>query len=839
MTHRLLLSAALAIAALPSLVAAPPEGFALPDGALHRFGSRQLRHPETVYTMLVSPDGKLLLTAGVKVIVVWDLRTLNPKCVLRDQFMPGYSPDPGPGRFAFTADSKALLVTNARQGVARQLNEVPTVDVATVYDLDTGKPRFNMRGDYDYFRTAWVSAGGKEIAVLSRMSARFYDANDGKELKKVALRTDSSGPAWVAPAADLVLTTPYRPNGQMSLSVLDARAGKEVYTSEVTGRLLSAALRPDGKRLVAHEQTGKVRVHDLEARKELYAFDHPADKQRGPMRFSADGNTLFFGGQHGQLYRWDLKENRRLPDVGRHSQWTLTSIALCPDESILYTTGADKLVRRWDLKTGKQLPLPEGYLTQTAVVPTPDGKHLLVADHGGALDVYDLATAKRVKAIQSSVGMHGMDCVAVSDDGRWFAGGRTIQDVRLYDLKAGKEERVIPMVEKPDTKGSDHVKRVAFGPGGKVLYTATGQTGTTAWEIPGGKQLWRAAGGPLVAVDPRGRWVVSGGGFNSEAVRWALLDTADGQVIRLVDVAQEAQPPAGGMAGGEPIYPPYLTDLRFTPDGSRLVTAHYDGTVRTWDPDTGKQLTRMKDTFRGQAGLAVSPDSKWVAVGRPDGKIIVWELATQKTVLNLEGHDSMVRDVVFTPDGRGLVGNADLSPVLWSLEPRDLHTADSPEALWLGLATENAERAYRLQWGLIRNPKSAVSLFREYVKPAGLAIDRASFDKWVMNLDSPQFRTREAAERELTRAGPKVPIGWLTTALAGAKSGELRARLDRVLAARDKPLPDEWRLGRAVQILERAGTAEAKELLRSWAAAPAGTQVAVEAKAALDRLGQR
>jgi hypothetical protein len=60
------------------------------------------------------------------------------------------------------------------------------------------------------------------------------------------------------------------------------------------------------------EQTWMVnfRVHDLDDKKEIQTFNHPAEGQMGPMRFSADRQTLYFGGQHGQLYRWDLKNNK-------------------------------------------------------------------------------------------------------------------------------------------------------------------------------------------------------------------------------------------------------------------------------------------------------------------------------------------------------------------------------------------------------------------------------------------------------------------------------------------------------------------------------------------------
>ena len=59
------------------------------------------------------------------------------------------------------------------------------------------------------------------------------------------------------------------------------------------------------------------------------------------MQFSADQQTLYFGGQHGRLYRWDLKNNKMLPDVGQHSTWTLSGIALSPEGRYLATANAD------------------------------------------------------------------------------------------------------------------------------------------------------------------------------------------------------------------------------------------------------------------------------------------------------------------------------------------------------------------------------------------------------------------------------------------------------------------------------------------------------------------
>jgi hypothetical protein len=181
------------------------------------------------------------------------------------------------------------------------------------------------------------------------------------------------------------------------------------------------------------------------------------------------------------------------------------------------------------------------------------------------------------------------------------------------------------------------------------------------------------------------------------------------------------------------------------------------------------------------------------------------------------------------------VSNADLAPVLWDLCPEDLPA----DGLWEALASDDAARAYKAEWALVRDPAAAVKLFGERIKPADLAVSRAQFDRSVADLDSPQFRVREAAEKELTAAGGKVPIGWLRKALADSKADEPRARLGRVLARREKePDPGAWRLSRAVQALELAGTEEAKGLLKAWAAAQASPLVD-EAKEALGRVAKR
>lgn len=491
-------------------------------------------------------------------------------------------------------------------------------------------------------------------------------------------------------------------------------------------------------------------------------------------------------------------------------------------------------------RSDREVPGP----TRTVMALTADGKQLGVADYAGRIDVWDVATGRLVKRLQDR-GSDPIHSVAVSPDGRWLACGRTRPDIQLWDLNAGKLVATIPLKSTDDKRRPGTPERMAFSPDGKALYTGidiysdSEHRGSTGWEVPSGKRLWNVTGvGYNLAADPRGRWVLTG--LLDEPARLVLIDAATGKVARALSPIEPSWEPDEG--GGFAADASTTLDRMITPDGTRLISVHGDTTIRAWDPETGRELTRIKwgkDRANEPGGLSCSPDGKWVAV-RDGTTILVWELASGKQVYTISGHDAPVREMAFARDGRGLIGNAGPAPILWSLRPKELPDIDRPaDVLWDALGADDAAAAYRLQWALIADPKAAAKLISSRVRPADLVMPRARFDKLVKAVDSPEFAERERAERDLSAAGLAVPAAWLRQALSANGSEEVQARLGRVLARRETPGPARWRIERAVQVLELAGTDETTAVLKEWAGGPAGSDLAVEATAALKRLAGR
>ena len=481
-------------------------------------------------------------------------------------------------------------------------------------------------------------------------------------------------------------------------------------------------------------------------------------------------------------------------------------------------------------------------LTGASFAQTPDGKHLVVGDKSGRLDVFDFATGRLSRRLQEA-GAGVIRVVAVSPDGQWLACGRGRGDVQLWDLAAGKAVRTLDVGAGSNENGRGDVQRVVFGPDSKVLFTSVDaysggpNSGNSAWDVATGKRLWNTpAVGYNLAADPKGRWVLTGL-LQEEPARLGLLDAATGKVVRSLVIEPGLQTDETGLVFGDASAA--TLDRMFTPDGSRLVTIHGDNTVRVWDPEAGKEVTRMKLDPRRTAepgGLAGSPDGRWVAV-RGDREVQVWEVASGRWAYTVRGLEGSPRELAFTRDGRGLLTSSGPSPVLWPLRPTTLPALDRPaDELWTALGGDDSAGAYRLVWAFAENPKAAVPLFRDRVRPAELVMARDRFDRLVTALDAPRYAARERAEADLMRAGLAVPVPWLRTAMTTTRSEEVQARLRRVLGARETPGPARWRLARAVQALEMAGTAEARALLKEWSTGPVGGFLTEEATAAVSRL---
>jgi hypothetical protein len=143
---------------------------------------------------------------------------------------------------------------------------------------------------------------------------------------------------------------------------------------------------------------------------------------------------------------------------------------------------------------------------------------------------------------------------------------------------------------------------------------------------------------------------------------------------------------------------------------------------------------------------------------------------------------------------------------------------------------------YRALCWLADHPYRAIPLLTKQLRPA-TAADPEVLQRLLADLDHADFARREAATKELARLGDGAAT-LLQKARQAGPSPEARRRIDELLARLKGPVTDTEMLRsiRAVEVLERIASPEARDLLRVLAEGDSGGRLTREARLSLERL---
>ena len=489
---------------------------------------------------------------------------------------------------------------------------------------------------------------------------------------------------------------------------------------------------------------------------------------------------------------------------------------------------------------------------------TPDGKTIITANSSSAVILRDGITGAVLRSLKIDQGT--VAGLALSADGKTLAVACSLGSVQLWSLPEGKA-----LTNPRGHQGS--VEAVAFTADGKTLASA-GADGIRLWDVAGGKELKSIpvtdARLTSLAFSPNGKTLVSAGTCIS---RQAGLPIIDSDLVRLWDVAsgkQTVRLPIKGHA------------VAFSADGRQLIAGGYGvyqvrpgepanivinqmafrptNRVALWDVATNKEIAAVESL--GNA-FALSNDGRFFAVGRGSeyhinrhqGGGIRIGLADNTQTLTLREsltgqaiHVFPVPEgalaVAMSPDGSQLAiaqpnGSVKLLKLMPTAEKRTLELGEL-DRFWTHLGGE-AGSAHAAVLSLAGAPEQAVPFLKTRLEPAKW--DRPMTKKWIDELDSDDFDTREAAAKGLRSLGANAE-GQLRGRLKDEVSAEMSRAIKELLEAieaRALP-PEELRAMRAVHVLELAATPTAREVLKTLTAGESEARLTREAKQALTRL---
>jgi len=418
------------------------------------------------------------------------------------------------------------------------------------------------------------------------------------------------------------------------------------------GPIVATALSPDGKRVAAACERA-IAVWDTSTGRRVWERTLAATRVLA-VSFADRGRSVAWVQRHGGGMVADLggrAADRKLPLGGER---VCVAAAFTPDGSAVATTGFTTSLQVWETATGKSVGKVSGLDgLATVVAVSPDRTKVVTAGHdndagGFRVWLWDVKTDKQIGGPPTFDGR--LRAVAFSPDGGTVAlAGGPGQDARivLWDVAAGKER---------GSFAAPPAVALGFMPDGKQLFGVT-PDGIVFWNAASGAQQRRiAAPGPDEPPRPVGMWL----GLRRPAALSAdgavVASGAAGQVVRLWKVAD-----------GTPILPPTghttaVQALRFGPDGNRLVSVAWDGSVRTWDLARGTSTALMDGKAARVA--AVSADLRTAAGLGVSHAIAVWDLRTKRESRQWRP-DRPALALALSPDGRLLAGGFHDGIVVW------------------------------------------------------------------------------------------------------------------------------------------------------------------------------
>jgi WD40 repeat protein len=116
-----------------------------------------------------------------------------------------------------------------------------------------------------------------------------------------------------------------------------------------------------------------------------------------------------------------------------------------------------------------------------------------------------------------------------------------------------------------------------------------------------------------------------------------------------------------------------ITTMALSPGEKVLVTGngYEDSTIRVWDAESSKLLTKLEGHTGWIGEVAFSHDGRFLASASADQSIRLWDASEWTELTLFRGHGDEVHALAFSPDGRILAsGSRDGAILFWDVEAR-------------------------------------------------------------------------------------------------------------------------------------------------------------------------
>lgn len=544
-----------------------------------------------------------------------------------------------------------------------------------------------------------------------------------------------------------------------------------------------------GRSVAAIRYENRIRLVDVESSKPVQSFD--GHDRVSALRFSMRSPNTLISHDGTRATWWDTRYWTPKRSMLLFKQFTLNDPDCQFDAALSVESGLackemDSDYHLVEAKSGKFIrKLERGDGRGRGWSFSADGKRL--AQSGAGVHVfYDVATGKRLSQIEDDValGYVGLVHWELSPRGKYFAVNGDWGTIHNFDVATGKP---LSILMPPRALGTELDKRQTsifkfhFSHDERLVYGETHQ---------------EASSHPL---------------FSQARISVLVWQAATGEMLQDI-----------GLGLSMPVY-------------SRPRRAENTPTV-----------------------LTLSNDHRFVALTRAlhdphrhsdrGSTIELYEVASGQKRGELKGHEA-IADLQFSPDTQVLASSSDDGTILiWDMN-RPLHPVKRAERLsekeladcWQTLLQKDAVKGDGAIWKMVYAAQDTVPFLKKKLQPAVMP-ETWQVRKLIAELGSVEYKTRVQAEAELI-AYRDLVLAELEKSLKEGHPLETQRRLEGITqkarsAARLFGSDEAMRQWRALEILERIGTPEAREVIAALAKGVPGARLTQAAQMVVGRLSK-
>lgn len=565
-----------------------------------------------MYGGMFSSSGARVVTVG-EIIVVWNAKSGAVEKRLGQYAQGEYGEEQLRG-VDWSADERFMVTSSI------------SANTATVCDMETGGTLVIYNGHEGGVYSVQLSSDDRLVLTASADgTAHIWQRDDGLTVQIFRGHAGAVIDAVWSPDDSRIATA----SADGTIRLWNVNSGAELKTIRVgPPGVLAVAWSPDGSWIASAGQDGLGRVWNVETGDaELVLIGH--DDWINDIEWSPDGHYLASASRDGTARVWETMQGTEVMVFGA-GDIDVHSVAWSPDGQRLLSVN-ELVPRVWEVSS----PIVRLYghrADAEGVIQTHAGRWSYDSSAVvtlGATDntarVWNPLTGEESARYEQEVGVPLFGSLHPSHNEVLVT-----EPLRIWDLETGE----IRLFSEDSLSDAFPV----WSPNGRYLYVMSfGGTEYRVYDVGTSTPILRASLEECGFALP-GSWspdsrYIAHPCYSDEPKPLIITDAMTGEIVRRFH---------GHSAGVQAAY--------WSPDGTRLLSASPDHTVRVWDFESGETLT----VFTGHADWVFdarwSPDGTRIVSGDITGSVRIWAANTGQEVTSFKVGGRVIA-LDWSPDG--------------------------------------------------------------------------------------------------------------------------------------------------------------------------------------------